>query len=208
MTEEHLREVLLESQRLGFLGPGPVGTHIRHAQGFVQAAEEVLGGVPSRYVDLGTGGGVPGLVLGLAWPAARGHLIEASTRRCTALRGWLTQLGLADRVSVLEGRAEDLAREPELREQAEVVTARGFAPPAPTAEIATAFVHVGGAVVVSDPPEEQAGRWPAEPLADLGLVAASSELSVGHFTVLRKLSAAPGGVPRPVGRPAKRPLWS
>jgi 16S rRNA (guanine527-N7)-methyltransferase len=208
VTEEHLHEVLLESQRLGFLGPGPVDTHIRHARGFVEAAEDALGRVPGSFVDLGTGGGVPGLLLGLAWPDARGHFVEAGARRCAALRDWLTRVGLAERVLVLEGRAEDLAREPELREQADVVTARGFAPPAPTAEIATAFVQVGGAVVVSDPPEDQASRWPTAPLADLGLVAVSRELPAGHFTVLRKHSPAPDGAPRPVGRPTKRPLWS
>jgi 16S rRNA (guanine527-N7)-methyltransferase len=206
-VEERLTEVLLESQRLGFLGPGPVEQHIHHARGFVNAVEEALGRAPGSYLDLGTGGGVPGLVLALVWPEARGAFLDAGVRRCAALRAWVARLALDGRVEVLEGRAEELARVPELREQAEAVTARGFAVPAATAEIASGFVAVGGVVVVSDPPEHEPGRWPPAPLAGLGLAARSLEFASGHFTVLRKHSPAPDAVPRPAGRPAKRPLW-
>jgi hypothetical protein len=61
--------------------------------------------------------------------------------------------------------------------------------------------------VVSDPPEVDSDRWPARPLAELGLAGRSLQLEAGHFTVLTKAAAAPERYPRASGRPAKRPLW-
>jgi 16S rRNA (guanine527-N7)-methyltransferase len=205
--DARLEEVLLESQQLGFLGPGPVDEHLRHSQGFVDVAQQALPGAPAIYVDLGTGGGVPGLFCALAWPNAQVSLIDANVRRCAALRAWIPKLGLAGRVSVVEGRAEESARATTFRERADVVTARGLAAPAPTAEIGAAFTRMGGILVVSDPPEQQPLRWPPEPLAELGFAATSVEVEAGHYAVLRKESPLPERFPRAVGRPAKRPLW-
>jgi 16S rRNA (guanine527-N7)-methyltransferase len=206
-TEADLTAVLLDARRRGFLGPGPVAQHVHHARGFVSAAEAALGRTPSTYVDLGTGGGIPGLVLAFAWPGAHGTFIDAAARRCEALRTWIERLDLTSRVTVVEGRAEEIAHDPHWRERAEVVTARAFAAPGPTAEIGTGFVQVGGVLVVSDPPAADEGRWPPAPLAELGLTAEAADSAAGHFQVLRKRSPAPGRFPRASGRPAKRPLW-
>jgi len=203
-----LLEVLERARTAGSLGPGPVEPHLRHSEGFAEAAEAVLGRVPTTFADLGTGGGVPGLALSLRWTGARGFLVDSNQRRCAALREAVTLLGVADRIEVIEDRAEVVGRPGPHREQFEVVTARSFAEPAVTAEIAAAFVSVGGVLVVSEPPDPTAERWPREGLAELGFGPADrTERSGAHFVVVRKASAAPERFPRAVGRPAKRPRW-
>lgn len=205
---QELRAILLESRDLGFLGPGPVEIHIDHARGFVEAAESTLGDAPAAFVDLGTGGGVPGLVLATAWPEARGVFVESGIRRAAMLREALERLGLTGRIEVLQERAEAVAQHPDRRERSDLATARSFAGPAVTAEIGAGLVRVGGVVVVSEPPEPQSGRWPVDPLRRLGFgPAALTAGPRGHFVVLRKERPAPSDTPRGVGRPTKRPLW-
>jgi 16S rRNA (guanine527-N7)-methyltransferase len=204
--EAALLGVLERARERGALGPGDVARHLEHARGFVEVATAALGGPPARAADLGTGGGVPGLVLAVCWPASEVSLVESSIRRVEALRAEILTLGL-QRCRVLEGRAEDLAHDPEHRERYDLVTARSFGPPAVTGEIAAGFVAVGGIAVVSEPPEG-GDRWPGEPLGGLGFSGASlAESSGSHFAGLRKIRAAPPDRPRRRGRAAKRPLW-
>jgi 16S rRNA (guanine527-N7)-methyltransferase len=205
---DELRRVLEDARAAGFLGPGPVDAHLRHAEGFAELAEAVCEGPPARFVDLGTGGGVPGLVLAAAWPDARAAFVESNRRRGEALRWAVVRIGLEDRAEVLEARAEEVARDPGYREGFDLVSARSFAAPAATAEIAAGLVVVGGVVVVSDPPDSDPDRWPAAGLAQLGFEAADHRMAAeAHFVVLRKVAAVDGRFPRATGRPAKRPLW-
>ena len=207
-SETELLDVLRRAQSLRFLGPGDPAEHLSHALGFGEAVSTHLGSEPDRFCDLGTGGGVPGLVLAALWPGSHGALIESAARRCAALEGWSRDLGLQDRVEVLHGRAEFWAHADGYRENFQIVTARSFARPAITAEIASGLVRMGGTVVVSDPPDAPAERWPAAGLADLGLGPARALVARGaHFSCLDKISAADPGTPRSDGKPAKRPLW-
>jgi 16S rRNA (guanine527-N7)-methyltransferase len=199
---------LERARDLGFLGPGPIEPHIDHAGGFAAVAERVLGRAPRKLADLGTGGGVPGVVLALRWESAEVSLVESSSRRAGFLHETVELLGVGDRVVVVEARAEDAARAPELRETFELVTARGFGRPAVTAEIATGFAQIGGVVVVSEPPTADASRWPREVPAELGLGAPQPNTAAGaHFVVLVKEAPSHEAVPRPSGRVTKRPLW-
>lgn len=131
-------------------------------------------------VDLGTGGGVPGLVLATL-TSCRWILVDRGDRRVTFL-GWaVRQLGLEDRVEVRLADAVGLSARGgaggalgELRGAVSLVTARGFAPPGPTAECAAPLLSEAGVLVVSEPPGT-AGvgsgtpRWPTEGLSELGL---------------------------------------
>lgn len=190
----------------GFLGPGEVERHLDHSLGFVEVARSALGGPPARLADLGTGGGVPGLVLAVAWPEAEVVLVESSIRRAELLRAETASLGL-DRVEILEGRAEEQALQPVYRESFALVTARSFASPPVTAEVATGLVAVGGVVLVSEPPGP-ADRWPAEPLEQLGLGPPRRMTARGaHYVWMPKTREAPADRPRQRGRAAKRPLW-
>ena len=219
--EAALVEVLEEARRRGFLGPGPVGPHLTHARGFAEAlatlGDDAPPGIPrtlegQRVLDLGSGGGAPGLPLAVEYPAARVTLLDVGARRCAWLRSAVEELDLADRVQVAEGRGETLAREPSLRARFDVVVARSFGRPAPTAEIGGAFLRVSGALVVSEPPSPgDAGtpkRWPAEPLERLGMALVEQRtLAHGTYAVLVRSVAVADAQPRRVGIPAKRPTW-
>jgi 16S rRNA (guanine527-N7)-methyltransferase len=141
--------VLERAQQLGFLGPGPVSDHIRHAVGFAAGLDTP----PRRLLDLGSGGGVPGLVLAsVVWSESTAVLLDAGLRRCVFLEETVEELGLHQRVSVRRDRAEAAGRDPELRGTFDVVVARSFGPPAVAAECAAPFLREGGLLVVSEPP--------------------------------------------------------
>jgi len=205
---EALLGILIRAQSAGFIGPGDPADHLAHALGFVDAALAFLPAPPSRFADLGTGGGVPGLVLASIWDGAEAVFIESAARRCQALEEWAGELGIAPRVVVVNGRAEDRAHEIGLRETFDLVTARSFARPAVTAEIACGFLKVGAPLVVSEPPDPTDARWPADALERLGFdPIVQLVVRDAHYAGTRKVRAADADVPRAVGRPAKRPRW-
>jgi 16S rRNA (guanine527-N7)-methyltransferase len=207
MIDARIGPVLERSRALGFLGPGPVAAHVEHSL----AIADLIGDPPSSFLDLGSGGGVPGLVLALRWERASGVLLDAMERRTTFLREAVADLGLEHRVSVVEGRAEMLAREPSLRGAFPLVVARGFAPPPVVAECAAGFLEPGGYLVVTEPPDEgedASSRWSAEALAQLGMVFEGVQRSPGTgIASLLMVDSADERWPRRVGIPAKRPLW-
>jgi 16S rRNA (guanine527-N7)-methyltransferase len=157
-------------------------------------------------LDLGSGGGLPGLVLATYRPELELTLLEARQRACRFLREAVTALGLAG-VAVVEARAEDAARRPDLRESFDAVVARSFGPPAVTAECAVGFLRPGGRLVVSEPPD-RVDRWSVTDLEELGFappVAGGGPQA--SFVVLEK-TRSHDRWPRRVGVPAKRPLWT
>ncbi len=92
-------------------------------------------------LDLGSGGGLPGLVIAIVRPDLEVHLLEATGKKVTFLRGTARALGLAVRVH--HGRAEDLATPPR-REAYPVVTARAVAPLDRLAGWAAPYLAPGG----------------------------------------------------------------
>ena len=159
-------------------------------------------------LDLGSGGGVPGLVLALRWPVAEIWLLEGSTRRAAFLRLAIGRLELTNRVRVLAERAELAGRGP-LRGHLDVVTSRAFGRPAVVAECGAPFLRIGGLLAVSEPPEPRvdATRWPADGLAVCGLALEATRSPNRRFQVLRQVAACPDQFPRRNGVPAKRPLF-
>ena len=159
-------------------------------------------------LDLGSGGGLPGLVLATYRPALQLTLLEARQRACRFLREAVTGLEL-DGVTVVEARAEEAARRPDLRETFEAVVARSFGPPAVTAECAVGFLREGGRLIVSEPPAEEtaSSRWPPESLDDLGFGAPARGVGAqASFVVMEKVRSDDRW-PRRVGIPSKRPQW-
>jgi len=201
---------LNRSADLGFLGRMPVVEQIDHALGFVVAAETALGRPPTSAADLGTGGGVPGLVLHPCWPECRLVLLDGNQRRTEFLAGQVDSWGVSSQVEVVRGRAEELARDDRFRREFEVVTARSFGSPAATVECGAPLLVLGGVMVVSEPPgEADERRWPEEGLAQVGLSRASRVRLDDRFgyQVLVKSGETPDRYPRRVGVPSKRPLF-
>lgn len=194
--------MLARAQALGFLGPGPVDRHVAHGRA-------LLAGLPERgrVLDLGAGGGVPGLVVATWRPQLELTLLDARRRAGRFLREAVAALDGAGRIVVVEARAEEAARRPDLREAYDAVVARSFGPPPVTAECAVGFLRPGGRLVVSEPPDLDAARWPSDGLEALGFgPAARAGGPDGSFVTMAKVRGDDRW-PRRVGVPGKRPLW-
>lgn len=115
----------------GLIGPREVprlwDRHLLNCAAVAQAFPPVVSADATRLVDVGSGAGLPGLVLALCRPELRVQLVEPMQRRCQFLSATVAELGLVDQVEVVRGRAD----EPAVREavgEAPWVTARAVAP--------------------------------------------------------------------------------
>jgi 16S rRNA (guanine527-N7)-methyltransferase len=169
-----LADALHDAQRLGFLGARPISEVIDHARGFVRA---LAGWAPvDSVLDLGSGGGVPGLIIAHDLPGTRVTLLDRRAKRTDALERVVRRLGWQDRVTV---RCQDVETfDPDVPFAA--VVARGFGPPAFTLSHASRLVRPGGAVVISEPPG--ASRWDPSLLTELHLRRLPSPSSTPHRT--------------------------
>jgi 16S rRNA (guanine527-N7)-methyltransferase len=106
-----------------------------------------------RIADVGSGGGVPGIVLAIARPDVQVMLIESTGKKCRFLEETIAALGLGN-ATVLPGRAEDLAQEDGgQRERFDVVIARALATLAWLAEWCLPLAKVGGVVLAMKGPK-------------------------------------------------------
>ena len=215
-----LGEVLLAARDAGFLGPGPVDRHLLHAQGFVEVARaQASTSAAHRILDLGSGGGLPGLVVADRWPEATLVLLEANQRRAQFLERAVITCRLQDRVTVVQERAEIGGRDAAYRGTFDGVVVRSFGTPAVVAECAAPFLHVGGWLIVSEPPGaladeplaevplEDSGRWPREKLAQFGLEPVEFVRNEFGYQILRQHEVCQDKFPRRNGLPSKRPLF-
>ena len=194
--------MLADSQRLGFIGPGPLEPHVERALHTLPLIQTGVGAA----VDLGSGGGLPGLPLALTTPGTRWLLLDGSVTRVRFLAEAVDRLGLGHRVSTLAMRAEEAGRG-DLRGTFDLVVARSFGPPAVTAECAAPLLRTGGRLVVAEPPGGSPQRWEPDGLDRLGLVSIRTVTEPSSFQVLESVRPCPETYPRRVGVPAKRPLF-
>ncbi|HEX6658411.1 MAG TPA: RsmG family class I SAM-dependent methyltransferase [Ilumatobacter sp.] len=159
-------EALRESQRLGFLGARPVEQAAEHAAAFATA----LGPLPdgARLIDLGSGGGLPGLVLAELLPRCSITLVDRRQKRTDFLQRAVRRLG-HDHVDVREADVAVVVHDVEagVEPAFDVVTARSFGPPDTTLRLARRLTHAGGTIVISEPPTGE--RWDQGFLQELGL---------------------------------------
>jgi 16S rRNA (guanine527-N7)-methyltransferase len=153
-----LIEALGSSQRLGFLGDLPIPAVIAHARHFVRAVEEWVPTPHPHIADIGSGGGVPGLVLAVDLLTARVTMIDRRATRTDHLARLVRRLDLGARAQVVTA---DLSATPaNLVGRFDAVTARGFGPPAVTLHAARPLLRAAGVIVVSEPPAGEPDRWP------------------------------------------------
>ena len=179
-TRRSLEDVLGEAQRRGSLGDRPIAEVIDHARQFLVALTDVRG----RLLDLGTGAGVPGLVIAEARPDLQLTLLDRRATRMDDLRLAVAGLHMSDRVEVVTGEAESVVRDPSHAGRYAAVVARGYGSPDVTARAARPFLPVGGVLVVSEPPEWDPGRWPVSMLERLGYGPAERVGGVVRIVVL------------------------
>jgi 16S rRNA (guanine527-N7)-methyltransferase len=179
----------------------------------LQGAARAVDGAP--WVDLGSGGGVPGIPLALALPDVRFTLIEAVGKKCAFLREAVALLGLGERVEVACARSEELtAVGAPARESFGVVLAKAVGSLSVVVELAAPALRPGGLLLVS----KTAAAADAEAAA-AAVAAAACGLARGRTVALTR-SPLPGSVcvvfekiaptaprfPRRPGMAAKRPL--
>ena len=185
----------------------PIEIQIEHAGGFLQVWEGLAEAPPNQFLDLGSGGGLPGLVLFEHW-AVPTTFVDSMVKRTSFLQEILSWEGSPRDGRVINGRAEELSRQSDLDGQFPLVTARSFGPPAVTAECATRFLEVGGVLIVSEPPTDgDSDRWNPSALGQLGLKSEGRVRKGAAFQVIRKVRATPDRFPREIGTPGKNPLF-
>ena len=167
-----------------------------------------------RIADLGSGAGLPGLVLAAALPDARIDLIESIERKCTFLRDAIERMELAN-ATVVCRRSEEWAGG-EGREAYDVVVARSVGRLAALAELASPLLREGGELVAwkgkrSTQEEAEAARaadrLAMEPI-EIRSVQPYPASRDRHIHLLRKNGPTPNGLPRRPGMATKRPFGS
>jgi 16S rRNA (guanine527-N7)-methyltransferase len=169
---------------------------------------------PGRVADLGSGAGLPGLVLAAHLPESRFDLIESSSRKCAFLGEAIERMELANAAVVCE-RSEEWAAG-EGREAYAAVTARAVGSLATLAELASPLLRDGGVLLAwkgarSTEEEAEAARA-AERVAmdplEIRSVRPYPRSRDRHVHLLRKNGPTPNGLPRRPGMAAKRPFGS
>ena len=194
--------------------PGEIET--RHWLDSLSAAVPVLDRLGSgevlRLVDVGSGGGMPGLPLKIAFPALRVTLVESVNKKADFLRETVSDLGLKD-VLVIAERAELAARQEDHRDSYDWATARALGTLPVVIELCAPFLAPGGLLVA-----QRSGELDAEVLHSAPAFKALRMWSrtpiyldipqlPGHGLVVgEKYAPTPQAYPRRAGLPRKRPL--
>ena len=168
----------------------------------------------ARVADLGSGAGLPGLVLAACRPDARFDLIESLGRKCEFLREAAGRMGLRNATVVCE-RSEDWTSTGG-REVYDAVTARAVGSLATLAELASPLLREGGVLVAwkgarSESEESELDRAAAQLAMDPVEVRSVRPYAGSrdrHIHLLRKNGPTPNGLPRRPGMAAKRPFGS
>jgi 16S rRNA (guanine527-N7)-methyltransferase len=167
-----------------------------------------------RIADLGSGAGLPGLVLAAALPDAQVDLIESIERKCAFLRDAIERMGLGNAAVVCE-RSEDWSSG-EGREAYDAVTARAVGRLATLAELGSPLLRDGGMLAAwkgarsAEEESEMAravDRLAMEPI-EIRSVQPYPGSRDRHIHLLRKNGPTPNGLPRRPGMAAKRPFGS
>ncbi len=167
-----------------------------------------------RIADIGSGAGLPGLVLAAEIPAARVDLVESVSRKCEFISEAIAELGLKNARAVCE-RAETLAAG-EGREAYDAVTARAVGRLATLAELASPLLSAGGHLVCWKGRRDAEEEAEMERAADRLAIEPVEIVAVGpyagsrhrHIHLLRKNGPTPDGLPRRPGMAKKRPFGS
>jgi|SRR5581483_251322 len=163
-----------------------------------------------RLVDVGSGGGLPGLPLKIARPDLEVVLVEADRDKAAFLVRAAAELSL-EGVEVVDRRAEDVGRDPRYRETFDVAVARALASMPVLVELCLPLVRVGGRLLAQKTQAEDVdGAMRA--IDKLGggaarvVAAPSSARATGTVVIVEKLRPTPDAYPRRAGVPARKPL--
>ena len=207
LPEGVLEEWYAKGKLVGGIGSDPLERILAHARNYIVVIQELAGDGELSLLDLGSGVGIPGLLLAIESPLLRVTLVDSMNRRSKVAAEFVPRFGLSDRVEVVNGRAEDLL--PSHAGAFDVAVARCFGPPPLLAELSVGFLRPGGFLVVSEPPNSEdvrSVRWPATGLRKLGFGKAKFFDRDLHFVALKREAIAIAK-PRAYSRMVKSPAW-
>ena len=166
-----------------------------------------------RFVDIGTGAGLPGIPLKIVFAGMSATLVDATAKKVELLKNLVDELRI-DRIDVLHGRAETLGHSDGLREGFDLVIARAVAPMPVLAELTLPFCRVGGMAVVHK--TDGAVEEIASAVYAIEMMGGEITRTIGttwegpdsgrNLIVIEKLNPTPANYPRRPGMPSKRPL--
>ena len=210
---ELLEQAYTEAIRLGFLGPREQDRlwerHLDDALGLALIRQPRP---QERWADLGSGAGLPGLPLAVAYQATSFTMIDAQRRRLDWVAATATALGLAN-VTVVHARLEDYGQGP-ARQSFDMATARALGPLPVVAELGLPLLRTGGQLLVPrGRPEADELEQATVACEQLGgrlddvIPNPSSPIDrVGFVVIMAKIAATSPRFPRRSGVPARTPL--
>lgn len=199
----HYGALLLEANRkVNLTGAKDAAALIPHLLDALTLSADVTGDL----VDVGSGGGLPGIPLAIA-TGARVLLIEPTLKKAAFLTRALTECGLAG--EALAERAETVARDERYREHFSFATARAVSRAPTVAELTIPFLRIGGRALLQrtiPEPRERQALEDAAPMLGATLVEERILEGDRRIFILEKRTPTPARFPRRNGVPEKRPL--
>lgn len=193
---------------------GVLTRHLADSLTVLPALDRIVAGVPApRMIDVGTGAGLPGIPIKIARPHIVVDLTDSTGKKIRFCAAAIGELELAG-IRAIHGRAEEMARRPEHREQYDLVIARAVAPLPTLTEYMLPFARVSGWCIAMKGAEAQAEAERAQKaIATLGgsmetieTVALPGAPDRRALIIIRKVRPTPARYPRPSGAPRASPL--
>lgn len=164
-------------------------------------------------IDVGTGGGFPGVPLAIAFPEKNFTLIDSLNKRIKIVNQLCDELEIKN-VRAIHGRAEELARKKDMREQFDICVSRAVANMATLSEYCLPFVKVGGSFIAYKGPDcESEVKEASNAIEKLGGCLLRIErpeadgVAFDHrLIVVKKIAATAAKFPRKPGTPSKEPM--
>jgi 16S rRNA (guanine527-N7)-methyltransferase len=157
----------------------------------------------ARAIDVGAGGGVPGVPMAILRPDMHVVLVDSDQRKAAFLTHVAGALQLAN-VEVLSERIEDAARRHGMRESFDLAVSRALAPPPVMCELLLPLVRVGGRVATLVGDARQAVVESAHAAAECG--GSTPRAAAGDVLLIDKVQPTPDRYPRRAGVPSRKPL--
>lgn len=191
-----------------------ISKHFTDSMALALLYPQLKEGAAMRLIDVGTGAGFPGMVLKIIFPKLELVLSDALMKRIKFLKALAEQLELYDGIAFLHGRAEDLGRQSEWRDNFDLAVSRAVAKLSVLAEYDLPFVKPGGCFVAYKAGEVEAEvkeaegafrKLNAEYIRTIHYQLPETDISRTLIQV-KKQGKTPKAYPRKAGTPGRQPL--